>query len=180
MKPDVIQAYAAIAQTVIALLALIATILLTYFIYRYTVAIAKLEYTRSIRAAWLTIDSIALSSDEMLKIADSLMDPNATPNNDPIELQRKRWFAFMVYGILDSIHEGHKKKFLKDEDAKLAFEQLLFPLIRDSNTYIITQSRGHTSGFSTYCRKMREAYEKTLQMHKAQAEEDKKSTSDKL
>ena len=101
MAPDVIQAYAAIAQSIIAFLTLIVTIILTYFLYRGTKAIAEIEYSRSVRDAWLTIDSVALSNDETLKIADSLMDINF--NDDPIPLRRKRWFAFMVFNILLSI-----------------------------------------------------------------------------
>jgi hypothetical protein len=158
MSPDEIQAYSAIAQTIIAFFTLIVTIALTYLVYRATKIIAAIEYSRSIRDAWLSVDSVALSNDEMLKIADKLMDPSTV--NDSIELRRKRWLAFMVFNIMVSNFEGKEHSFLKDEDSKAAFDKLLMPLIIDDDSFILTQTKGHPPKFSAYCKKMREEYDR--------------------
>jgi hypothetical protein len=167
MSPDEIQAYSAIVQTIIAFLTLIVTGALTYLVYRGTKAIAAIEYSRSIRDAWLTIDSVALSNDEILKTADKLMD--ASTVNDPIELRPKRWLAFMVFNILISIFEGQEQAFLKDEDVKTAFDQILMPLIIDNDSFILTQSKGHPPRFSAYCKKLREEYKNRESLAEAQA-----------
>lgn len=153
MTTDEIQAYSAIAQTVVAFLTLIVTAALTYLVYRGTKAIAAIEYSRSIRDAWLTLDSVALASDDLLTAADKLMD--ASTAGDPIELRRKRWLTFMVLNIMISTFEGQKSKFLKHEDAKIAFDRLLMPIILDDDTFPLTQSKGHPPDFSQYCRTLR-------------------------
>jgi hypothetical protein len=154
MSPEKIQAYSAVAQTVIGLLTLIVTVVLTYLLYRGTKAIAAIEYSRSLRDAWITLDSVVLSNDEMLKIADKLMDPKAI--DDPIDLRRKKWIAFIVFNILASTFEGHEQEFMKDEDARTAFDRLLMPLIIDDDTFVLTQTRGHPPAFSGHCKKLRE------------------------
>lgn len=165
MSSDEIQAYSAIAQTIIAFFTLIVTAALTYLVYRGTKTIAGIEYSRSIRDAWLAVDSVALSNDELLNVADRLMD--ATTINDPIELRRKRWLAFMVLNIMISYFEGQKHEFLKDEVAKAAFDRLLMPLIVDKDSFTLTQTKGYAPDFSDYCKKLREEYESHLPLTEA-------------
>jgi hypothetical protein len=145
----ILQVLSAILQTLIAFFTLIATIVLTVFVYKGTKTIASIEHSRSIRDAWLTIDSIALSNNEMLVVADDLM--SNFKHTDEIDQKQKRWFALMVFNILISIFEGKEKQFLENDDAKKAFDQLLVPMLSDEDVYNLTQNRGHPLDFSKYC-----------------------------
>lgn len=156
MTLDELQAYSAVAQTVLAFLTLIVTAALTYLVYRGTKNIAAIEYSRSIRDAWLAFDSVALASDDMLIVADKLMDASTAGN--PIELRRKRWLTFMVLNIMTSTFEGRKYKFVKHEDAKAAFDRLLMPIVIDDDAFPLTQSKGHPPDFSIYCKNLRDGH----------------------
>lgn len=153
MTPDDIQALAAIAQTVLALATFVVTVMLSLFAYFGTKQIAKIEYGRAIRDAWLTIDTTALSNDEMLKVADLLVDPNST--NDTVEVRRKKWFAYLLLNPLLSGFEGNRKGFLEDKYVRNSLEQTLKPLMADDDIFSLTQGRGYPQDFARYCRKLR-------------------------
>src|SRR5262245_56919353 len=100
MSTDQIQAYSAIAQTVIAFLSVILSGAVAYLVYRGTKVIAALEHSRALKEAWMTFDAAALANDDLLVAADELMDLGT--RGDALALRRKRWLGFMVLNILAS------------------------------------------------------------------------------
>src|SRR5262249_35201915 len=106
MNSNDISALATVAQAILALAALIGSIAMAAFVWNGTRRIAKLDYERSVREIWIAIDTVALSSDATLIMADNLMDQRN--RSDEIEQRRRRWFSYMILNAITSSFFGAK------------------------------------------------------------------------
>jgi len=155
MSSDQIAALAAVAQAILALVTLIGSIAVSLFIWYGTRRIAQLDYERSLREAWMAVDAVALSSDEMLVMADTLMDPKNAASH--IEARRRRWFAYTLMNAIVSTYFGAKHGFTQSrKDSLEACRQLLRPLMNHDEIFEITQGHGYEPEFSALCREVRE------------------------
>jgi hypothetical protein len=155
MTPDEVTALAALAQVVLALAALVGSVAVSVFVWYGTRRIARLDYERSVREAWIAIDTAALASDETLAIADALENPNSesTP-----EVRRKRWFAYTYLNAVVSTYFGARHGLSRSPEARVeACRQMLRPLVLDDVVFEITQGHGYEPEFSALCREVREA-----------------------
>lgn len=154
MTPDEISALAAVAQTLLALAALIGSVAVSMLVWYGTRRIAKLDYERSIREAWIAVDTAALSNDQMLVMADTLMDPKN--ENDDLERRRRRWFAYTVLNAITSSYFGAKHNLTQSQKVTIeGCRQLLGPLLRHDEIFEITQGHGYEDEFSEFCREIR-------------------------
>lgn len=147
--------YMTYIQTVISFLNLVVTAILTYMIHNWSKKSSSIEFTRSIRDAWVNIDSLVLQDNELLLIADSILDPSPVKETDEYKI-KKRWLTLMILNTLASTFDGRQRGFIEEGEALKAFEALLKPIISDEDTFRLTQERGHSRAFSEYCKEMRD------------------------
>ncbi len=152
MKPEEINALAAVAQAVLALATLVISLAISWFVYRGTKRIAKAEHDRSIREWWNTLDTIALSNDEMLKVADELMNPLlATQSMDE---KRRRWFAFVVLNALSSSYVGAKTGMTQSSNDTIEIvKHHLRNLLSSDDIFKLTQY-GYEKDFAVLCKEI--------------------------
>jgi hypothetical protein len=150
MKPDEVAAIAAIAQAVFAF----AAIAIAVVVYRASNLIARMQYEWSVREAWNALDSVALSDERMLVMADRLMDPSST--NRSLEAIQRKWFVFMVLNALASSYMGAKRGLTQSKKDTLSIcTHHLSRLVVDDEIFALTQ-HGYEKDFSAFCRNIRE------------------------
>src|SRR5262245_28368394 len=98
-QAQVVQGYAAIAQSVLAFLSLIVSALLAYLVYRATKTVSELQFTRSIFDAWMQLDTFLLSQPHLLDAYEHILNPS--PTAGPARDARKRLLTFIV---LNPVH----------------------------------------------------------------------------
>jgi hypothetical protein len=150
-----IQDFATLVQAATALAGLLATIVIPVAIYWGTKKIAKLQYDKSIRDFWMTIDSLALQNPALLEIADRLMDPAST--DTPLAERQKKWFAYMVLNVVACCYFAAKHDLTESRGATLrCAEDLATPLVLDESVFRLTQGFGNEPEFSAFCRAVRD------------------------
>jgi hypothetical protein len=108
-------------------------------------------------SAWIDIDLAALSDDELLVVADNLMDPANV--NDDIKSRKKRWFAYAVMNVVVARYKAAEDGILKPKDEVIGgCRALLKTLVMDDEVYEITQGHGYEPWMSAACREMREEH----------------------
>lgn len=154
MKPEEINALAAIAQAVLALATLIVSIVISLFVYYGTRKIARLEHDRSIREWWNTLNTIALDDDKMLEIAEKLMNPSASPQT--AEETRRKWFAFVVLNTLSSSYLGAMTGVSRSSEETINIvKHHLRKLLSSEDIFNLTQGEGYEKDFANLCRQIR-------------------------
>jgi hypothetical protein len=153
MKFEEISAYAAVAQAVLAFLTLGVSVAISIFLYRWSNRVDKSNHDRSIREWGNNLDETALSSDEMLFVADELMNPSAVTHS--ILKKRRRWFAFLVLNGLSSMYAGAKDGLGRSADDTLVIvKHHLRILLSSDDIYDLTQ-QGYEADFAALCREVR-------------------------
>ena len=158
MTPEKLSAYASVATLVVS-------IIISIILHRATTRFARAEHERSIREWWNTLNETALSSDEMLVVADALMNPSAATHS--VEEKRRRWFAFLVLNALASsflgVTDGLSRS--RDETTSIVTHHLRILLAADD---IYAQSQqGYEAKFAALCREVREELERAGQLQRA-------------
>jgi hypothetical protein len=152
MKAEEISAYAAVAQAVLALATLIVSIVISVTLHRWSNRVAKVEHERSLREWWNTLNETALSSAEMLLVADELMHPTST--GQPIGEKRRRWFAFLVLNALSSSYLGAKDGLSRSTtDTVNIVKHHLRILLTSDDIYKLSQ-QGYEADFAALCREV--------------------------
>jgi hypothetical protein len=151
MKPDIIQAITAIAQTVLGL----ATLALALLILRTSRRERRAESARIMQELWNVVNTLALSNDEVLQIIDVMADPKTLSHD--LERRRKRWISFVVLNAFQAAYLGMRDSILDRSYAERTLEQLLPELLMDEEFYALTQGRGYHPSFSSYCASLRES-----------------------
>ena len=154
MTPDEVNSLTAIAQAVLSLAALIASIAVSVFVYYGTKRMTRIEFDRSIREWWNALDQLALSNDELLVVADKLFYPTAT--NETIDQKRRKWFTFVILNALASSHTGYKQGLTgSSADTLNIVKHHLRNLMKSEDVFLQSQS-GYELSFMKLCKEIRE------------------------
>lgn len=152
---NLISVISAVAQAVLALIALILSVVIPLMIHKGSKLIAKLQYEKSMRESWIAVDTVALSSEEMIRIADGLVSPDST--NESLETLRKRWFVLIMMNPIKDMYFGAMHGLYEPKEAVLQnVSQILSPILQDEDAFRITQSHGYEKEFSDFCRTVRD------------------------
>jgi hypothetical protein len=153
MKLEELSAYAAVVQAVLALFTLGVSVAISIILYRWSNRVDKSEHDRSTREWWNNLNQTALSSDEMLLVADELMNPSAAKHS--VEEKRRRWFAFLVLNVLSSSYLGVRDGLSRsaDDTVKIVKHHLRI-LLRADDIYELSQ-QGYEADFAALCREVR-------------------------
>jgi hypothetical protein len=156
MDPQSVQNVAAIANVILALAALTGSVAVALFVHYAQARSEQLSFFHSLGSAWIDIDLAALSDDELLVIADNLMDPSNA--NDDIKSRKKRWFAYAVMNVVLARYKAAEDGILEPKEEVIAgCRALLKTLVMDDEIYEITQGHGYEPWMSDACRELRGA-----------------------
>lgn len=142
---NTIQFLFAVAQILLG----IATCALAFFVWRLSKQMARADYVRTLQELWNTVNTTALSSDELLKVADEV---HGIARQDDLQLRRKKWFIFIKLNALQQSFFGRETKLLDEGYARPNLDQLLRPMLKDPLVYRLTQECGYHAEFAEYCR----------------------------
>lgn len=145
MANTVVQFLFAVAQIILG----IATCALAFFVWRLSKQMARAEYVRTLQELWNTVNTTALSTDELLNVADEV---HGIAQQDDLESRRKKWFTFIKLNALQQSFFGRKTKLLDEGYARPNLDQLLRPMLKDPLVYRLTQECGYHTEFADYCR----------------------------
>jgi hypothetical protein len=155
MDPQTVQNVAAVANVILALAALTGSVAVALFVHYAQARSEQLSFFHSLGAAWIEIDLAALTDDELLVVADNLMDP--TTVNDDIKSRKKRWFAYAVMNVVLARYKAAEDGILEPKDEVIAgCRDMLKALVKDDEIYQITQGHGYEPWMSAVCRELRQ------------------------
>ena len=154
MNADEVSCIAAIAQAVLAFLAVVSSVLVSLFIYFGTKKIAMSQYFQTLNTSWGAIDSTVLLENENLRVVNSLFHPD-DGSPDDLDLARKRWIGYMFLNPLEIAFVGVQRGYL---DSRLLknIERNLSVLLRDDIVFALSQNGIYQPAFSDLCLKLRE------------------------
>lgn len=154
MDPITLQTVSGMAQAVIALAALIASIAIPFVMYQGQRRRETVEFIRSVREM-LTVDATALENPELLDIADQSLAPESRTRSQAE--RKKSWLGLMVLNIVYMDFRGAKQGF-HAEAALQTLEMALRTMLRDDEMYQLTQSpAANDKAFREFCRGIRDA-----------------------
>ncbi len=148
-----------IGQTIIGIILIIATLLIAYVVHRQASALKKVEIQSRAIEGYNVLNRIALHSDENLIAFDRLGRENI---DEPIELRRKRWSAFVWLETLQLTFFGLQQKMIGSDYAKQALDQQLVLILTDKDVFGWVSTRGFDPDFVRYCIKIKEGIPTTL------------------
>jgi hypothetical protein len=152
-----VQNIAAVANVILALAALTGSVAVALFVHYAQTRSEQLSFFHSLGSAWIDIDLAALSDDELLVVADNLMDPSNV--NDDIKSRKKRWFAYAVMNVVLARYKAAEDGILEPKEEVVAgCRSLLKMLVMDDDVYEITQGHGYEPWMSAACRELREEH----------------------
>jgi hypothetical protein len=153
-----VQTVTAIAQALFAVAALIGSVAVTLYVHYSQIRAERVSFNHSLGEAWIDIDLAALSSDELLIVADNLMDPRNKSETD-INRRRKRWFAYAVMNVVLARYKAAEDGILEPkEHVKAGCRALLGTLVEDDDVYEITQGHGYEDWMSEICHDLRQEH----------------------
>jgi hypothetical protein len=97
MTPETVQLWSTVAQVALSFAALIASVAIPLVIYYGQRRLARLEYIRSMRDSWLTIDTAVIHDERLMKLADEVNDPSAGELS--ADDRTRKWFGYMFMNI---------------------------------------------------------------------------------
>jgi hypothetical protein len=158
-KPDDrherLQTMAAFAQCILAVAALIGSVAVALHVWYSQAQMTSRQINKATRDSWIAVDLAALSDDELLVVADNLMDPANL--SDPIEKRKKRWFAYAVLNIIIERYDAAREGLIGPEEEIVAgCRQLLKTLMADDDVFAITQGHGYEKAHIELCRSVRD------------------------
>jgi hypothetical protein len=157
MDSQTVQNVAAVANVILALAALTGSVAVALFVHYAQSRSEQLSFFHSLGSAWIDIDLAALSDDELLVVADNLMDPSTV--HDDIKSRKKRWFAYAVMNVVLARYKAAEDGILEPkEDVVAGCRALLKTLVADDEIYEITQGHGYEPWMEAACREPREQH----------------------
>lgn len=159
MDDQFLQQVSSVAQAVIALAALIASIAIPYVVHQAQRRRESLEFIHAVRSMWISIDAIVLQRDELLQIAESI--PNPTTELTGVARQQERWISLMFLNAFYLDYLGATKGF-HSEEALQVLRQPLKNYVANDRFYALTQDPGaYDPGFREFCRGAKSSAVKT-------------------
>jgi hypothetical protein len=147
-----LQDFADLGQVGVGAAAIIVSLATAYFVYFGTKKMSRLDYERSVRDAWMTVDSAVLEHD-LLVVADTLFNPDDQAGVTDVR-RKKRWLAYMILNPLASGFYGCEHG-MTDGQAKRGIEAMLKLILHDDDVYMLTQSGVHEPSFVAWCKELR-------------------------
>ncbi|MBS3896358.1 hypothetical protein [Silanimonas sp.] len=154
MEESTLQLISVVAQTMIAVLALVASIAIPLRIRNAQRRRETLDFIHAVRTMWISIDSVVVQDDELLKIADSVLAPGSEALT-PAE-RKKNWISLMVLNAIYMDYLGVINGFHSKQGLKMVRHSLRTLLV-DDGFYHLTQSRAYDDGFRELCQEVRKA-----------------------
>lgn len=153
---ETLQAMAAIAQIVVAVIALVVSAVITWMVYKSTRRLTELQYWRTIGNVWMEIDKFALSDDQNLTMVDQLFHPDLA--EESLEDRRKRWFGYIVLNAFSDAFRGVQAppEIGPETGHQDRVWQELKPLMRNDVIYRLSQSGIYSPEFTNVCAELRE------------------------
>lgn len=142
--PTWIQAISAIAQSLIAL----ATLLLSWVLWRSSRSHARIEYARTVQESWNQLNSLFLTNPKIAAIADGVF---GLPPPASDEARMKRYLAFFSLNILDATHLGQRAGLVDDAYHLEHMSDFLDSLLRDPEAIRLFPVGGFHSDFVAFC-----------------------------
>jgi hypothetical protein len=143
-------------MAVAAVVQIAVTGLLALVVHMSTSKIARLEFGRSLREAWVTVDELALSDASTLKVAETLLEPN--PHSTTEDFARKRWFLLAYLNPINTRWQAAQAGiFGRHKGGELQnVRNQLRALLDDEEAYWVTQHHGHEVEFRQLCTEIRD------------------------
>jgi hypothetical protein len=139
----------AVAQILIAS----SSMVLSAVVFYHTRKTAALESLRAVRDSWMQLDTLALTDDKTLRIADHLFNPNAKPD---IEQARKRWILLAALNpVVSDFMAARAGVTPSAADTIAGCRAMLGALLQDDDAYALTQGGSYTGPFQQLCGEVR-------------------------
>ena len=148
------EAVLAVLQAVASVSGLAVTIVIAVLVHRAGRRIARAEYAREVNAAWMAVDSLALSSDEVLTDLDRMMHSDS--RLDSLGDRRRRWLSYLVINPLMNAHVGAREGLAVGGREADSTERSLKNLVRDDVFYRVVQEYAYDKAFVALCGRLRE------------------------
>jgi hypothetical protein len=149
-----VQAWAAIAQTVLSALTFAIGVVITYLLYRGTNRLTKLQLLRANFDAWMTIDTFFLGNEGLLPMVGKLS--SMKPGDDNAETQKKQIVCFLLLNPFYSYFYALKNGYVAAEMWG-TFDGSLKPLLRDDDLFRLSQTEVFVEGFAAHCKELRKS-----------------------
>lgn len=123
----------------------------------YSRRLGTLSHDREIRDAWMDIDDTALSNDQLLIIADEILDPH--PKGESLKSIRRRWLGYKIMNVVLSHYESanfHHKSSREYKKRISSCEEILRNILEHDDIYEILDGHGYDQDFVSYCKGIRE------------------------
>ena len=154
-RAERIQVYAAVAQCILAAATLIGTIAVALFVWRSQAVMTSRQINKSSRDSWIAIDLAALSNDQLLVSADTLLAPETV--NQSLDRRRRRWVAYAVMNILIERYDAAQEGLIGPKEEVIAStREMLRILVADDDVFELTQRSGYESHHMALCRSVHE------------------------
>lgn len=142
-----------IAQLLVSAAALVSSTVLALVAYFGGRRLARLEQHRVMRDDWNALDELALSSPEMLKTAEEVMNPSSTDTQDDL---RRKWFSYMALNNLSTAYIMARRGLTANREFiyKMTDFNLSRLMLRE-DTFLLSQA-GYEEEFSRLCRTIHE------------------------
>ena len=105
------------------------------------------------RDSWNTMDALALSSPEMLKAAEEVMEPLSTATIDDL---RRKWFTYVALNNLATPYMMARKGLVPNPGFIYSMTDLALSRLMLSEDAFRLSQRGYEVEFSELCRRIRE------------------------
>jgi hypothetical protein len=142
----------------VGLLQVLAIVTVAFVVYRQTTRLKSVEMAKQLNDAYNLVTTIALTRDENLLAFDSI---GRDLVDEPIEVRRKRWCAFIWLVALENTFMMNKHQLVDVKYADQALKHQLDLILSDDLIYDIICERGYEPAFVDYCRGIRENIERT-------------------
>jgi hypothetical protein len=147
VAPTWIQAISAVAQSLIAL----ATLLLSWVLWRGSKRHARVDYTRTIEDSWNQLNAAILVNPKLAKIADKVF--GMPPEEDSDEAGLKRYLAFFSLNVVEACYLGQRNGLVGEAYNFKAICDILDPMLRDPDIAKLLDFGGYHSDFVGFCHK---------------------------
>ena len=158
----------------VGLLQVLATMTIALVVYRQTTRLKRIEMAKQLNDAYNLVTTIALSRDENLVALDSIGRESV---DEPIEVRRKRWCAFVWLVALENTYMMNKHQLVDVRYADQALKHQLELILADKQIFDIICERGYEPAFVEYCREIRQNIENTRGQSGNSVKSNKRSAS---
>ena len=107
MNTETISVISALAQVIIAIAAVIASIAVPIVIHNSQHRFACLEYAKSMHETWIAIDLAILNDEKLMICFDSVNESRTLSASATPEERKRRWVAYIILNIAYSYYLGH-------------------------------------------------------------------------